>query len=56
MGLDHDAIRKAYPSVAFIDDTNSVIKDSSGNDIIERILEGRIQITPSVTKWGNSVC
>ena len=33
MGLDHDAIRKAYPSVAFIDDTNSVIKDSSGNDI-----------------------
>ena len=33
MILDHDAIRKAYPSVAFIDDTNSVIKDSSGNDI-----------------------
>ena len=33
MGLDHDAIRKAYPSVAFIDDTNSVIKDSSGNDV-----------------------
>ena len=33
MGLDHDAIRKAYPSVAFIDDTNSVIKDSSGIDV-----------------------
>ena len=33
MSLDHDAIRKAYPSVAFIDDTNSVIKDSSGNDV-----------------------
>ena len=33
MTLDHDAIRKAYPSVAFIDDTNSVIKDSSGNDV-----------------------
>jgi len=33
MGLDHDAIRKAYPSVAFIDDTDSVIKDSSGNDV-----------------------
>ena len=33
MELDHDAIRKAYPSVAFIDDTNSVIKDSSGNDV-----------------------
>ena len=33
MGLDHDAIRKAYPSVVSIDDTNSVIKDSSGNDV-----------------------
>jgi hypothetical protein len=34
MGLDHDAIRKAYPSVAFIDDTNSIIKDDSGNNVV----------------------
>ena len=31
--MDFEAIYKAYPSVAFIDDTNSVIKDSSGNDV-----------------------
>lgn len=34
MVLDHDAIRKAYPSVAFIDDTNSIIKDASGNNVV----------------------
>ena len=33
----------------------SNVDSSSGNTIIERILEGRVQITPSVTKWGNSV-
>jgi len=31
--LDHEAIRKAYPSVVIIDDTNSKILDSSGNSI-----------------------
>jgi len=33
MGLDHDAIRKAYPQVTFIKDTGSVIKDANENDV-----------------------
>mgnify|MGYP003140020040 CR=1 FL=1 len=33
MSLDHQAIRKAYPSVVFIDDTNSKILDASGNSV-----------------------
>ena len=33
MAYDHDAIRKAYPSVVFIDDTNSKILDASGNSV-----------------------
>ena len=31
MSLDHEAIRKAYPSVTTIDDTGSKILDVSGN-------------------------
>lgn len=30
---DHDAIRKAYPSVVYIDDTSSQILDASGNTV-----------------------
>ena len=30
---DHDAIRKAYPSVAYIDDASSRILDASGNSV-----------------------
>ena len=30
---DHNAIRKAYPNVAYIDDTNSQILDASGNTV-----------------------
>ena len=33
MLLDHDAIRKAYPSVVFIDDSDSKILDNSGNPV-----------------------
>lgn len=33
MSLDHEAIRKAYPSVVFIDDTGSKISDASGNSV-----------------------
>ena len=33
MRLDHDAIRKAYPTVTFIDDKGSVIQDESGNAV-----------------------
>ena len=33
MSLDHDAIYKAYPHVAMIDDTGSVIQDASGNTV-----------------------
>lgn len=33
MALDHEAIRKAYPSVVFIDDDGSKILDASGNTI-----------------------
>ena len=33
MSLDHEAIRKAYPSVSFIDDTGSKILDASGNSV-----------------------
>ena len=33
MILDHDAIRKAYPTVTFIDDKGSVIQDESGNSV-----------------------
>ncbi len=31
--LDHNAIRKAYPNVTVINDTGSVILDSSGNSV-----------------------
>ena len=33
MSLDHEAIRKAYPSVKTIDDTGSKILDASGNSV-----------------------
>ena len=33
MSLDHEAIRKAYPDVALIDDTGSVIQDASGKTV-----------------------
>ena len=33
MSLDHAAIRKAYPNVTLIDDTDSVIQDASGNTV-----------------------
>ena len=33
MGLDHEAILKAYPSVVVIDDTGSKILDASGNAV-----------------------
>ena len=33
MSLDHEAIRKAYPSVVSIDDTGSKILDASGNAV-----------------------
>ena len=33
MSLDHDAIRKAYPNVTFIDDTGPKILDASGNAV-----------------------
>jgi len=32
MGLDHDAIRKAYPNVMIIDDSG-VIQDADGNQV-----------------------
>tara|TARA_B100001989_G_scaffold138673_1_gene98313 strand:+ start:503 stop:814 length:312 start_codon:yes stop_codon:yes gene_type:complete len=32
-GLDHQAIRKAYPNVTFIDDEGSKIKDAEGKDV-----------------------
>ena len=34
MILDHNAIYKAYPSVAAIDDTGPNILDSSGNPVV----------------------
>ena len=34
MILDHQAIRKAYPNVTFINDTDSVIKDAEGKDVV----------------------
>ena len=33
MGLDHEAIYKAYPSVVSINDTDSKILDASGNPV-----------------------
>ena len=33
MGLDHEAIYKAYPSVVSINDTDSKILDASGNSV-----------------------
>ena len=33
MALDHEAIRRAYPSVVTIDDTDSKILDASGNAV-----------------------
>tara|TARA_R100000773_G_C4200987_1_gene103505 strand:- start:168 stop:464 length:297 start_codon:yes stop_codon:yes gene_type:complete len=32
--LDHEAIRKAYPNVSIINDTDSIILDSSGNAVV----------------------
>ena len=34
MTLDHQAIRKAYPNVTFINDTDSVIQDADGKDVV----------------------
>ena len=34
MTLDHDAIFKAYPNVTYIDDTDSLIKDADGKDVV----------------------
>ena len=33
MILDHQAIRKVYPNVTYIDDTDSAIKDAEGKDV-----------------------
>ena len=33
MSLDHEAIRKAYPNVTYINDRNSVIQDADGKDV-----------------------
>ena len=33
MSLDHEAIRQAYPTVAFIDEDGSVIQDAKGKDV-----------------------
>ena len=33
MSLDHEAIRKAYSNVTYIDDTDSLIKDAEGKDV-----------------------
>ena len=34
----------------YVYDVELLFVDSDGNDIIERVLEGRIQVTPSVTR------
>ena len=33
MSLDHEAIRKAYPTVTFIDDNGSIIQDANGKNV-----------------------
>jgi len=33
----------------YVYDVNLAFQDSDGNDIIERVLEGRFQVTPNVT-------
>ena len=33
MSLDHEAIRQAYPTVAFIDEDGSVIQEAKGKDV-----------------------
>ena len=40
----------ALKSGRYVYDVELSFQDSSGNTIIERILEGRIQVSPSVTK------
>ena len=52
MSLDHEAIRKAYPTVTFIDDDNSVIKDTDGKDVTvekSKIDEARTAINKELT-------
>ena len=47
MILDHQAIRKAYPNVTFINDTDSVIKDAEGKDVAveqSQIDEARVEL------------
>jgi len=36
----------------YVYDAELSFVDSAGATITERVLEGRIQVTPSVTKWG----
>ena len=51
-GLDHAAIRKAYPNVTFIDDDGSVIKDASGNTVAveqSKIDEARVVLDAEFT-------
>tara|TARA_R100000329_G_scaffold62876_2_gene56030 strand:+ start:844 stop:1146 length:303 start_codon:yes stop_codon:yes gene_type:complete len=54
MTLDHQAIRKAYPNVTFINDTNSVIKDAEGKDVAveqSKIDAARVELD---TEYSNS--
>ena len=50
--LDHDAIRKAYPEVTFINDTNLVIQDAEGKDVTveqSKIDEARVVLNAEFT-------
>jgi len=54
MTLDHQAIRKAYPNVTFINDTDSVIKDAEGKDVAveqSKIDAARVELD---TEYSNS--
>ena len=51
--LDHEAIRKAYPSVKEIDDTGSKIIDASGNAVAveqSKIDAARIELNTEAAK------
>ena len=50
--LDHDAIRKAYPNVTFINDTDLVIQDAEGKDVTveqSKIDEARVVLNAEFT-------
>jgi len=50
LGLTNDQTNQLNPKKRYVYDVELSFVDSDGNTIVERILEGQINVTPSVTR------